>query len=364
MNDERSTTTKYWRVDDPREPEGAAAVREAAALLKEGKTVAFPTETVYGLGADARSDRAVEAIFAAKGRPSDNPLIVHIADPAQLHELAGSVPSAAERLIERFWPGPLTIVCPVKPGAVSARTTAGLSTVAVRMPDHPVALALIEAAGCPVAAPSANRSGRPSPTQARHVLEDLDGRIAGVLDGGPCAVGVESTVVECDGDEVVVLRPGGIDLDRLRSVVPSVRLDRSLAPASLAANASPSAPRSPGMKYAHYAPQGRLVVFTGASPERVGQAIRAELEAARRRGERTGVLTFDEHVGRYEADLVLSYGSFGHTEEAAQRLYEALRRFDRARIAFIAAEGPPEEGLGFTVMNRLIKAAAGAWLRV
>jgi L-threonylcarbamoyladenylate synthase len=360
MNDEMRMKTKYWRVADPRQPADAAAIHEAAALLKEGKTVAFPTETVYGLGADARSDAAVEAIFAAKGRPSDNPLIVHIAAPAQLRDLAAAVPRAAELLIERFWPGPLTIVCPVKPGAVSARVTAGLSTVGVRLPSHPVAQALIEAAGCPVAAPSANRSGRPSPTRARHVLEDLDGRIAGVLDGGPCDVGVESTVVEFDGDEAIVLRPGGIGLDRLRAAVPSVRLDRSLA----AAHESPSAPRSPGMKYAHYAPKGRLVVVTGASPERVTRTIREELSAARLRGQRTGVLTFDEHLGNYEADLVLSCGSLRQTEEAAKRLYEALRSFDRAGIEFIAAEGPTEDGLGLTVMNRLVKAAAGAWLRV
>ncbi|MCH1640852.1 threonylcarbamoyl-AMP synthase [Paenibacillus timonensis] len=340
--------------------EEAAGLKEAAAVLASGGTVAFPTETVYGLGADARNTAAVEAIFAAKGRPSDNPLIVHIADVSQLDGLVTEVNETARRLMEAFWPGPLTLVLPVAEGAVSPRVTAGLSTVGVRMPAHDVALRLIAAAGCPVAAPSANRSGRPSPTLAGHVGEDLSGRIDGIVDGGPTGVGLESTVVEAGRDGVVtVLRPGGITAEQLARVAGAgVRLDAALQPqAKAGGGAAPGpAPRAPGMKYTHYAPQGVLRIVRG-SAARVADRIQAELAAAAARGEKTGVLAFDERLPSYRADCALSLGREAELETAAHRLYAALRRFDECGVTYILAEACPEEGLGSAVMNRLLKAA-------
>lgn len=337
------------------------SLAEAAEVLAAGGTVALPTETVYGLGADARNTAAVETIFAAKGRPSDNPLIVHIASMSQLDGLVTGVNETERRLMEAFWPGPLTLVLPVAPGAVSPRVTAGLDTVAVRMPAHDIALRLIAAAGCPVAAPSANRSGRPSPTLASHVGDDLAGRIDGIVDGGPTGVGVESTVVEAGDDGVVtVLRPGGITSEQLARFAAGVRLDAALQPGAGADGgeaADMPAPRSPGMKYTHYAPRGALRVVTGAAPERVAAAIQAELDAARARGEITGVLAFDEHLPLYRADCVQSLGSLTALETAAHRLYAALRRFDDSGVTFILAESCPQDGLGAAVMNRLLKAA-------
>lgn len=365
-------TTRWWRiqpgtgagaeVSDDVAAEEAAALQEAAAVLASGGTVAFPTETVYGLGADARNTAAVEAIFAAKGRPSDNPLIVHIADVSQLDGLVTEVNETAQRLMEAFWPGPLTLVLPVAEGAVSPRVTAGLSTVGVRMPAHDVALRLIAAAGCPVAAPSANRSGRPSPTLASHVGEDLSGRIDGIVDGGPTGVGLESTVVEAGRDGVVtVLRPGGITVEQLARVAGAgVRLDAALQPkAKAGGEAAPgpaAAPRAPGMKYTHYAPQGVLHIVRG-SADRVADRIQAELAAAAARGEKTGVLAFDERLPSYRADCALSLGREDELETAAHRLYAALRRFDDCGVTYILAEACPEDGLGSAVMNRLLKAA-------
>ncbi|CAH0118097.1 Threonylcarbamoyl-AMP synthase [Paenibacillus sp. CECT 9249] len=380
----RKKDTRLWSVASGASADSESAIREAAAMIEAGGTVAFPTETVYGLGADARNTQAVDRIFQAKGRPSDNPLIVHIAGREQLDELVLPYGETARRLMARFWPGPLTLVLPARPGAVSPRVTAGLPTVAVRMPAHDVALRLIAAAGCPVAAPSANRSGRPSPTLAAHVREDLAGRIDGIVDGGPTGVGLESTVVELIGERVNVLRPGGVTPAELREVAGEVTLEPALdaasdtrpeeavarertgrdgdavqsrnAPRADNQTAEP-APRSPGMKYAHYAPRGAMRIVKGAAPERVSAWIQAELDAARRRGERTGVLAFDEHAGAYRADLVVSCGSLRALETAAQRLYAALRSFDEHGIGFILAEACPEEGIGLAVMNRLVKAA-------
>lgn len=380
--------TRFWKVDLNKKDEDNA-VREAARLLQEGGTVAFPTETVYGLGADAGSSEAVANIFAAKGRPSDNPLIVHIADRAQLDRLVEPYPDAAGRLMDRFWPGPLTIVLPAKPGAVSPLVTAGLPTVGVRMPAHPLALRLIAEAGCAVAAPSANRSGRPSPTHARHVREDLAGRIGGILDGGPAGIGLESTVVELvDGGGVRILRPGGITRAQLQEVVEHVVLDESLQaddPAHSAATftaeakvASPSAemvtmpeispetlpspstafvPRSPGMKYTHYAPQGDLHVVQGNSRETIVEWIQSQIKLASARGDKTGVLTYAEYVDNFQADVVISLGSVHNLAEAANGLYAALRKFDELQVRFILAEACEEQGIGFAVMNRLRRAA-------
>lgn len=384
--------TKYWTIDpavaagtdknDNADAIHLKAIAEAGALLAAGEIVAFPTETVYGLGADATNSAAVEAVFRAKGRPSDNPLIVHIADWAQLDGLVADVSDAARRLMARFWPGPLTLVLPARPGAVSPRVTAGLATVAVRMPAHPVALALIRAAGCPVAAPSANRSGRPSPTLAAHVREDLAGRIAGLVDGGPTGVGLESTVAEVIGDRVHILRPGGVTAGDLQAAVPDCTVEDARQD-HLVHQTTPTSggnednesyiPRSPGMKYTHYAPQGELTIIRARAVEAahspqdedlVRAWIQQQVNKARKRGALTGILTTPERAGRYEADLVIPCGSASDLEAAAHNLYAALRQFDEQAIAFIWAEAYPEEGMGVALMNRLLKAAGGRIVEV
>ncbi|WP_434082575.1 L-threonylcarbamoyladenylate synthase [Cohnella hashimotonis] len=364
-------------------------MNEAAAALAAGGVVAFPTETVYGLGADARSDAAAERIFAAKGRPSDNPLIVHLADAADVEALAAEVSPLERTLMAAFWPGPLTLVLPVRQDAVAARVTAGLDTVAVRVPAHETARRLIAAAGCPVAAPSANRSGRPSPTLASHVRDDLDGRIDGVLDGGPTGVGVESTVVRVLGGDVHILRPGGVTAEQLRAAAgeaarvvvagaeaaagdgdaagaadsPGAASAIDAAGADAAAVGAPGAPRSPGVKYAHYAPQGVMAIASGA-PEAVRAAVQAAVDDARRRGEPAGVLCCDEHAGFYSADAVIALGPRAAPAAAAQALYAALRECDARGLRFIAAEAFPEEGIGAALMNRMRKAAGGRTLPV
>ncbi|MEF3309052.1 L-threonylcarbamoyladenylate synthase [Paenibacillus sp. GYB004] len=344
--------TTIWKVQS----DASSAhpfLTEAGSWIARGRTVAFPTETVYGLGADAGNTAAVEAIFEAKGRPSDNPLIVHIADEEQLDALVRHVDDTSRQLMRAFWPGPLTLVLPAKPGAVSPRVTAGLSTVAVRMPAHPVALELIRAAGCPVAAPSANRSGRPSPTLASHVRDDLDGRIGGIVDGGPAGVGVESTVVavEAGGSRIRVLRPGGVTVADMRHAAPGVEVTVETAAEEALA------PRSPGMKYTHYAPQGKLTLVQG-EPGEVAAYIRRLLAEAKQSGERTGVLTTAERTELYEADRVVRCGHEDDMEAAARELYAALRQFDEAGITLIWADGyTSSDGIGLAVMNRLNKAA-------
>ncbi|KGE20363.1 L-threonylcarbamoyladenylate synthase [Paenibacillus wynnii] len=391
-------TTVYWELSSTKDIAETSAdiqrvdqrdIAEAAAMLRNGGTVAFPTETVYGLGADARNTGAVEAVFAAKGRPSDNPLIVHIADLDALDELVTEVHPVAVALMEAYWPGPLTLVLPLRPGVLSPLVSAGLDTVGVRIPDHPVARALIRASGCPVAAPSANRSGRPSPTLASHVLEDLSGYIGGVLDGGAAGVGLESTVVQVQPDgSVSILRPGGITAEQLSAVSGAGTVDNTSAealdftpksaapvspgtadlnaadgefPASAATDKNP-APRAPGMKYTHYAPRGWLGVVDGSSPLRVAERAASLLQAAQLNGEITGLLLFDEHIALYPAApaaCVTSLGSLDSPEEAARSLYAALRRFDEAGATYILAEACPVTGLGAAIMNRLMKAAGG-----
>ncbi|MCR2807439.1 L-threonylcarbamoyladenylate synthase [Paenibacillus soyae] len=334
-------------------------IQQAAETLRRGGLVAFPTETVYGLGADARSSEAVAGIFGAKGRPSDNPLIVHIADRSQLGELVEPYPALAGELMERFWPGPLTIVLPAKPGALSPLVTANLPTVGVRMPDHPLALELLSRAGVPVAAPSANRSGRPSPTLAGHVLEDLGGRIDGVIDGGATGVGLESTVVELEGNGAIrILRPGGVTEEALKRAFPAVSVISEAETGE-----QPAKPRSPGMKYTHYAPRGELTVVQGPE-ERVISYINLLAEEARHEGMKTGVLAFSEHAGSYRADLVLDLGSENRLDEAAHRLYAHLRKLDEAGVGRIWSEGCEPGGLGGALMNRMLKAAGGRAIRL
>ena len=319
-------------------------IMEAASYLKRDELVAFPTETVYGLGANAMSTSAVENIFIAKGRPSDNPLIVHIAMKEQLHDVACDIPSVAYTLMDHFWPGPLTLVLPKK-DAVSPRVTAGLNTVAVRMPNHPIALALIQASGLPIAAPSANRSGRPSPTTAKHVLDDLDGRIAAVVDGGATGVGVESTVIDCTSAIPTILRPGGVTKEEIERVIGAVDIDRALVEKE-------AVPKSPGMKYTHYAPKAPLVVVYG-SPSFLQQVVNEK----RASGFTVGVLTTEERRDTYEADIVIACGRRSDLRTVAKQLYDALRTFDETHVHFIYSEAFPNEGIGVAIMNRLLKAA-------
>lgn len=362
--------TKLWRIepiDGDADFTRPAQLREAAAALRAGGLVAFPTETVYGLGADARNTAAVERIFVAKGRPADNPLIVHVASIEAAERLAGPIGAAERRLMEAFWPGPLTVVLPARPGGegVSPRVTAGLPTVAVRMPSHPVALELIALADVPVAAPSANRSGRPSPTTAEHVREDLGGRIDGIVDGGAADVGLESTVVAVDASTgaVRVLRPGGVTAEALAAAgFPVASADASDEEAA-------GAPRSPGVKYTHYAPKGRLCVVLGA-PEKVRAYIRQRLDQDAKAGERTAVLAFAperDAAGAYSAaQRVFALAEQrGDVAAASQRLYAALRECDAARISALYAEGVDgSSGLGLAFMNRLRKAAGGCIVEV
>jgi L-threonylcarbamoyladenylate synthase len=356
------TETKYWPAAERR-----TGLKEAAAALAEGGVVAFPTETVYGLGADATNTAAVQRIFIAKGRPSDNPLIVHLAHADDVHHLAADINGIESKLMAAFWPGPLTLVLPVREGAVSPVVTAGLDTVGVRVPAHDLARELIEASGCPLAAPSANRSGRPSPTHAHHVMEDLSGRIDGVLDGGPTGVGLESTVVRVIEDKIHILRPGGVTMEQLKEAAGgSVEIVLAESPPnSVSADAAPQqeTPRAPGMKYTHYAPKGDMLLVSG-NFEHMAAAVQANLAEAKKRNRRVAVLCCTEHAGLYQADAVLEYGSRNSPEEAAHSLYTLLRECDELGMDYIVAEGYPERGIGAALMNRLRKACGGNELKV
>lgn len=337
---------------DPAAPDPAVIAR-AGAVLARGGLVAFPTETVYGLGANALDPAAVARVFAAKGRPADNPLIVHVATLEELPRVAGEVPPLAQRLARRFWPGPLTLVLP-RAAAVPAAASAGLATVAVRMPDHPVALALIHAAGVPVAAPSANRSGRPSPTCAGHVAEDLGDAVDLLLDAGPTRIGVESTVLDVTEDPAVLLRPGGVTLEELEEVLGpgGVRV----WPEAGAGTPESGPARSPGMKYVHYAPAAPVYLYTGERAA-VRAALAATLHDARSRGERVGLLATEATLAEL-APLASEAESLGREPaEAATRLFASLRALDSRGVASILVEGIAETGLGFAVMNRLRRAA-------
>ncbi len=327
------------------------AIRFAASLINKGELVAFPTETVYGLGADALNEKAVLSIFAAKERPADNPLIVHISERSSLTPLCHLTDKAVQ-LMDAFWPGPLTLLLKKK-AVVPDVTTAGLDTVAVRMPSHPVARALLDACGCPVAAPSANRSGRPSPTTAQHVMEDMAGRIPLVLDGGPCDVGLESTVVDMTGEIPLVLRPGGITPEMLCDVIGPVETAGSILSPLQPGEAAPS----PGMRHRHYAPSGMLTLVTGR-PENVIQACRRLYDQAMEEGGKACILALSEHLPSYGTRYALDIGSLHRPQEVAARLFDVLRRMDREGIHTIFSEVVEASGLGLAIMNRLGRAAS------
>ncbi len=342
--------TQWVRMEDPEE--ARFGYEEAARLLRAGENVAFPTETVYGLGGYIGSAQGIAGIFRAKGRPSDNPLIVHVYPGYDLSQVAQNISEQARELMRRYWPGPMTLILEKAEG-VSDAVSAGLPTVAVRMPNHPVALRMMEQAGLAVAAPSANTSGRPSPTTAAHVYEDMNGRIPLILDGGACEIGVESTIIDMTVEPPMVLRPGGLTLEKVREVIPNVAMDPGLK-----VDASVT-PKAPGMKYRHYAPKAEMYMAVGTAEEQEA-AIRQALESAK--GKKRGVLTVDEHQKEYEAEVVIAIGSRKSPDEMAAHLFDALRRFDEEQCEILFTESITTEGIGAAFMNRLRKACGGKTL--
>lgn len=325
-------------------------IAAAGEILKNGGLVAFPTETVYGLGGDALNPDSSKKIYAAKGRPSDNPLIVHIYRIEDLKEVAVDIPKTAYALAEKFWPGPLTMILK-KSDKVPAETTGGLATVAVRMPNHKAALKMIEAAGGFVAAPSANRSGRPSPTLAKYVIQDMDGRIDMIIDGGQALIGLESTIVDLTSEEPMILRPGYITGKMIEETIGSVAED-----VTMFSVAEGQAPKAPGMKYKHYAPKGEVIIVEGKG-ENVVEYINARTALAKQQGEKVGVIATLENKEKYHADMVKSAGSREDEAAIAGRLFQILREFDDEEATIIYSEAFFGGDLGQAIMNRLLKAA-------
>lgn len=322
----------------------------AGRIIREGGLVAFPTETVYGLGGDALNPDSSAKIYEAKGRPSDNPLIVHIADMESLNDIVSYIPETAKKLTETFWPGPLTIVFP-KSDAVPLKTTGGLDTVAVRMPVHEVAREFIRAAGGYVAAPSANRSGRPSPTLAKYVREDMEGVIDMIIDSGDVEIGLESTIVDVTSNIPVILRPGFITKEMLEDVLGEVAEDATMMRAD-----SGQAPKAPGMKYKHYAPKGELFIVKG-EPQKVTTYINEEVKKHQINAKKTGVIGTDETRKLYKADVVKSAGRRDEQNAVASNLYRILREFDDESVEIMYSESFDGNGLSQAIMNRLLKAA-------
>ena len=347
--------SKIIRID--REHIDKAAIREAGEILKNGGLVAFPTETVYGLGGNAMDREAAQKIYAAKGRPSDNPLIVHIADMESLKVLTPEVPEKAAKLAAECWPGPLTMIFQ-KTDAVPYETTGGLDSVAVRMPSHPVALELIRAAGGFVAAPSANISGRPSPTCAEHVEEDLADRIDMIVDGGSVGIGLESTIVDFTEEVPTILRPGYLNQEMLSGILGEVRLDPGIL-----SEDSKVRPKAPGMRYRHYAPKAQLVVVEG-STERVVDRINQLAAQHREQGCRAGIICTDETIGLYGDFVKKSIGKRTDEEGIARHLYGILRDFDREEVQYIYSEALHTPQMGQAIMIRLLKAAGHMCIQV
>lgn len=325
-------------------------LRQAAEIIKNGGLVAFPTETVYGLGGDALNPQSSRKIYTAKGRPLDNPLIVHICRFEDIRRIVKRLPEHAVKIADAFWPGPLTMILP-KSEIVPKETTGGLATVAVRFPSHPVARKLIEYSGGYIAAPSANASGKPSPTQARYVQEDMDGRIEMIVDGGEVGIGLESTIIDLTVEVPRILRPGYITQEMLDEVLGKVEIDVTIIEPD-----SAQAPKAPGMKYRHYAPAGELVIVEGA-PEQVVAYINEQAAADKNRKEKTGILATNELLEQYRADVVKCIGSRADEEEIARNLFTALREFDDEGVTRIYSESFSARGLGQAIMNRLLKAA-------
>ena len=351
--------TKIVEIEESKVKEKAAEalLKEAGAVLKEGGLVAFPTETVYGLGGDALNKESSRKIYAAKGRPSDNPLIVHICKWEDIYPIVSEVSEEAKKIAEAFWPGPLTMILP-KSDLVPYETTGGLDTVAVRMPSHKVAQKLIEYAGGYVAAPSANTSGKPSPTQARYVAEDMDGKIEMIIDGGEVGIGLESTIIDLTVKPPQILRPGFITQEMLSEVLGDVEADVTILNGD-----SGQAPKAPGMKYRHYAPKGDLTIVTGPQ-DKVVEYINSEVSKAMLAGEKTGVIGTEEVLDKYHAQVVKSVGSRDDELSIGRHLYTILREFDDEDVTRIFSESFETEGFGQAIMNRLLKAAGHKVVRL
>jgi L-threonylcarbamoyladenylate synthase len=357
---EKYLKTQFWQISAT-QPD-SQIIKQAATLIRQGGLVAFPTETVYGLGANGLNSEAVEKIFKAKGRPADNPLILHVANFKDVWCLARQVDKRAEKLMSTFWPGPLTLVLP-KEKIIPAVVTAGLDTVAIRMPRHPVALALIKESGVPLAAPSANRSGYPSPTTGQHVYTDLGGRIDAVLESGPTGVGLESTVLDLSGVVPVILRPGGVTYEELTAILGTVRMDPGLSD-------SQQKPKSPGMKYTHYSPRAKVILIQGASVK-VAPKIKELVNYYSSQGKNIGLLLTAETwaaLGEVTEELPVLYqqnlGSGSHFADIARIIYGELRNCDLAGVDVIFTETYRQEGLGVALMNRLLKSAGGRVINV
>ena len=348
-------------MDVSTEPMNMDYIKEASEILRNGGLVAFPTETVYGLGGDATDKEASKKIYAAKGRPSDNPLIVHIAKFSQLEDISKDLPDNAKKLADAFWPGPLTMVVN-KNEVIPYETTGGLDTVAVRMPNNPVALALIEESGCMIAAPSANTSGRPSPTKASHVYEDLSGKIEAILDGGSVDIGLESTIVDLTEDVVTILRPGYINMDMLREVVGEVRMDPGIV-YNDKGTTSGARPKAPGMRYKHYAPKGDLTIISGEE-DIVVATINQMTKEALDKGQRVGIIATSESADRYKDGQVLVIGDRADEGTIAHNLYDILRQFDEIGVDVIYSESFATPKMGQAIMNRLLKAAGQKTIEV
>ena len=348
-------------MDVSAEPINMEYISEASEILRKGGLVAFPTETVYGLGGDAKDKEASRKIYAAKGRPSDNPLIVHIARFSQLQEISKDLPENAKKLADAFWPGPLTMVVN-KNEVIPYETTGGLDTVAVRMPNNPIALALIKESGCMIAAPSANTSGRPSPTKASHVYDDLSGKIDAILDGGAVDIGLESTIVDLTEDVVTILRPGYINMEMLKEVVGEVRIDPGIV-YNDKGTTSGAKPKAPGMRYKHYAPKGDLTIISG-DEDKVVAKINELTKKAIDEGSKVGIIATSETADRYSEGQILVIGDRSDEGSIAHNLYDILRKFDELGVDLIYSESFATPNMGQAIMNRLLKAAGQKTLDV
>jgi L-threonylcarbamoyladenylate synthase len=345
---EKRINTRVVKVD----PENIDynIIKKAAEIINRGGLVVFPTETVYGIGADALNDEAVDKIFKAKGRPQDNPLIVHIADFNQLYDLALEVPEKAELLAERFWPGPLTMIL-YKKEILSDKITAGLNTAAIRLPVNEIALALIKESNKPIAAPSANTSGRPSPTEASHVIEDLMGKVDMIIDGGSTYIGLESTVVDMTGSVPMILRPGGVTAEDIRSVLGECEYDPAIIKSDEAI-----IPKSPGQKYRHYSPKAKVILYKGKT-EKIAGRINEDYDKYTSLGLKTGIMSTAQTEEFYEGKINICIGDRTKLLTISSNLFKGLREFDNMGVDVILAEAVDEKGLGKAIMNRLSKSA-------
>jgi len=332
-------------------------IGEAVRIIKNGGLVAFPTETVYGLGANGLDEEAVKKIFIAKGRPQDNPLILHVYSTDQVEDLVEEIPPVAKLCMDKFWPGPLTIILKKSP-KVPDIISAGLDTVAIRMPENKIALEIIRLSNTPIAAPSANTSGKPSPTSARHVIEDLMGRIDMIVDGGDTGIGLESTVLDLSTDIPMILRPGGVTKEDLSKTIPNITIDSSIIKED-----EKLIPKSPGQKYRHYAPKAEMFVFSG-QVDSIVEAIIVNTEKYTKEGKRVGIICTDETKNFYKEGVIISMGSRKNKETIARNLFNTLRTFDHLDVDIILAEGVDLSNLGIAIMNRMMKAASGKIIKV